>query len=197
MPMSAGSRASLVVAMAIAAAVAWIVASQTGPASAVDLLDGLGQAERRPFGGSFDVGPVTINGESIRAVAPPGASRITWEARLPDRAVLDVAIALKPEAWSVEGDGVLFRVGIADERNYEEHVNRVVNPFGRPDDRRWIHLVVDLAQYSGFRWSLFFHPRRMLWRIILNTNAGIPGSTDQRGDMPLWGEPRLLENVGR
>lgn len=157
-----------------------------------DLLDTLDQAERRPFGARFDVAPVTLQGESRRAIVTPGASRITWEQRLPDRAVLQVAVALKPEAWSVEGDGVLFRVGIAEGRTHEDLVTRLVNPFGQPDDGRWIPLTVDLGAYSGFKWSLFYHPRRLLWRIVFNTNAGLPGSKDDRGDLPLWGDPKIL-----
>ena len=195
MPMHPGSKAALGVASALVAALAWIVWSQAGgeaPAASTDLLDSLDQAERRPSGAPFDVSPVTINGESFRAVATPGASRMTWELRLPDRARIEVAVALKPEAWSVEGDGVLFRVGIAEGRTHEDLVTRLVNPFGRPEDRRWIPLSIDLRGHSGFKWSLFYHPRRLLWRIVLNTNAGNPGSTDPRGDMPLWGEPRLL-----
>ncbi len=197
MPMRTGSRVALGFVSALVAVSAWIVWSQAGGGAAIsaaDLLDSLEQAERRPGAAPFDVGPVTINGESIRAVATPGASRITWELRLPDRAALEVAVALKPEAWNVEGDGVLFRVGIAEGRTHEDLVTRLVNPFGQPEDRRWIRLAIDLNRYSGFKWSLFYHPRRMLWRIVFNTNTGNPGSTDSRGDMPLWGEPRLLGN---
>ena len=158
-----------------------------------NLLDTIAQAERRPFGAAFDVVPVTLQGETHAAVATPGASRITWELRLPDRAVLQVLVALKQEAWTTEGDGVLFRVGIAEGRTHEDLLTRVVNPYAQPDDRRWIPLTIDLGPYSGFKWSLFYHPRDLIWRIVLNTNAGLPGSTDSRGDLPLWGEPRILK----
>ena len=158
----------------------------------VDLLDTLDQAERRPFGAAFDVAPVTLRGETHRAVAPPGASRITWDLHLPDRAVFQVLVALKEEAWTTEGDGVYFRISIAEGRTQEDLLARVVNPYGQPDDRRWIPLTVDLGGHSGFKWSLFYHPRRLLWRIGLHTNAGVPGSVDTRGDMPLWAEPRIL-----
>jgi len=194
MPARTGSRAAIGVAAAIVAALAWIVWSQAGiaaPSTPTNLLDSLERAERRPSGAAFDVGPVTINGESIRGVATPAASRITWELRLPDRARLEIAVALKPEAWSVAGDGVLFRVGIAEGRTHEDIVTRVVNPYGRPEDRRWIPVSVDLGGHSGFKWSLFYHPRSMLWRIVLNTSAVNPANGDPRGYVPLWGEPRL------
>lgn len=193
--MRMASKAAWGIATAVVVLAVWVISGRTGRAPLVpvnDLLDSLAQAERRPAGAAFDVAPMTLNGESHRAVATPGASRITWELRLPDRAVLHVMVALRPEAWTVEGDGVLFRIGIAEGRTHEDVVTRLVNPFGQPDDRRWIPLSVDLGPYSGFKWSLFYQPRRLLWRIVFNTNAGLPGSTDQRGDLPLWGEPRLL-----
>ena len=195
MPVSTGSKAAIGLAGAIVAVLAWIVWSQAGsaaPSTPTDLIDSLQTAERRPSAAVFDVGPVTIDGESIRAVATPAASRITWELRLPDRARLEIALALKPEAWSVPGDGVLFRVGIAEGRTHEDVVTRVVNPYGRPEDRRWIPISVDLGAHSGFKWSLFYHPRLLVWRIVLNTSAANPAGTEHRGDMPLWGEPRLL-----
>jgi hypothetical protein len=197
MPVNTGTRSAIGIAGALVAAVAWIVWSQVGsaaPSTPAELIDSLEKAERRPSAAVFDVAPVTINGESIRAIATPAASRITWELRLPDRARLEIAIALKPEAWTVAGDGVLFRVGIAEGRTHEDVVTRVVNPFGRPEDRRWIPLTVDLGGHSGFRWSLFYHPRLLLWRIVLNTSAANPAGTEHLGDMPLWGEPRLLGN---
>lgn len=159
----------------------------------IQLFDTLDHAERRPLGATFEMAPVTIQGESHRAVMTPAGSRITWQVRLPERAVLQVLVGLKQEAWPIEGDGVLFRIGIGEGRiPYEELVNRVVNPYGRPEDRRWIPLTVDLGPYSGFKWSLFYHPGRLLWRIVFNTNAGLPGSVDTRGDMPVWAEPRIL-----
>ena len=184
----------------LAVAIALVAAAMVGACGGgertlvpvTNLLDSIGQAERRPSGAAFDVVPVALQGETHAAVATPGGSRITWEMHLPDHAVLQVFVALKEEAWTIEGDGVLFRVGVAEGRTHEDLVTRVVNPYAQPDDRRWIPLTIDLGPYSGFKWSLFYHPRDLLWRIVLNTNAGIPGSADTRGDLPLWGEPRIL-----
>ena len=193
--MRLGARAALG-AIALAAALGvWGVRRATDQTIVppIDLLAVLDQTERRPIGATFDVTSVTLRGESHRAIAPPGGSRITWEIRLQERAVLQVFVGLKEEAWSTEGDGVLFRIGIGEGRiPYEELVNRVVNPFGRTEDRRWIPLTVDLGPYSGFRWSLFYHPGRLLWHLVFATNVSLPGGLDSRGDMPLWAEPRIL-----
>lgn len=184
--------ASLVVVLIAAIGLWWTFGHRT-MLPRIDLLESLDRTERRPLGATFPVVPITLGGETHRAVVALGGSRITWEVRLPRRATLQVFVGLKEEAWSIEGDGVLFRIGIGEGRiPYEELVNFVVNPYGRAEDRRWIPLTVDLSHYSGFKWSLFYHPDRLLWRLVFNTNIGIPGGVDSRGDMPLWGEPRIL-----
>ena len=190
----AGLMAAIGVAGLLAAALAWIVWSQAGsaaPGAPTDLIDSLGQAERRPSAAVFDVGPVTINGESIRAIATPAASRITWELRLPDRARLEIGLALKPDAWTVAGDGVLFRVGIAEGRTHEDLVTRVVNPYSRPEDRRWIPITVDLGGHSGFKWSLFYHPRQKTWKVIFNTTITGLGRPVAATDRLFWAHPSI------
>jgi hypothetical protein len=189
------SPAALIAGLAAVAIAAWLIlgaATTKALIPVADLIATFDEAERRPAGANFEVSTVTLDGETHRAIATPGASRMTWSMRLPDHAVVHVAVALKPEAWTQEGDGVLFRIGIAEGRTHEDLLTRVVNPYGQPDDRRWIPLSVDLRDYSGFKWSLFYHPRRMIWRIVFNTNAGLPGTNDPRADMPLWGDPQIL-----
>ena len=164
----------------------------SGPSEApVDLVATFPAAERRPAGATFDVADITIGGESHRTIATPGISRVTWQVHIPARAVLKTAIALKPDAWAEQGNGVLFRIGVAEGRTYEDLFTRLVDPFHVTDDRRWIPVTVDLSPYGGFKWSLFYHPSRLTWRVIFNTNSGPPGTDDRAGDLPLWAEPRI------
>jgi predicted small lipoprotein YifL len=163
----------------------------------VDLVDTFPTAERRPATASFDVAATAIGGESHRAIATPGISRVTWQLHIPARAVLTTAIALKPEAWTEQGNGVLFRIGVAEGRTYEELFTRLVDPFHVVEDRRWIPVTVDLSAYGGFKWSLFYHPSRLTWRVIFNTNAGQPGTDDRTGDLPLWGQPIITQGSSR
>jgi len=180
------------VAAAATAGVALVMFREPPVVPQIDLTSTLSSAERRPAAGLFALENVELSGENRNAIATPGASRITWEVKLPDHARLHLAIGLRPEAWTIEGDGVLFRIGISDGRIHEDLVTRVVNPFGNADDRRWIPITVDLHPYSGFKWSLFYQPRRKTWAVVLNTSAGLPGSVDSRGDLPLWSEPAIL-----
>ena len=71
---------------------------------------------------------------------------------------------------------------MADQRTYESLVEIVV---ARSDG--WKPLVVDLSPYAGWKWSLFYHPDRITWRLTLSADAmeGVPG-------LGLWGAPRVM-----
>jgi hypothetical protein len=157
----------------------------------LDLIVPLNQTERRPSAASFTLADATIAGERHLAIATDAASRITWHVEIPGSAVLKVAIALRPEAWTEVNTGILFRIGIADARAYDELLSRHVDPFHRAEDRRWIPVTVDLGVYGGFKWSLFYHPAHRIWNLIFNTSAAAPGSIDPHPVVPLWGEPSI------
>jgi hypothetical protein len=78
---------------------------------------------------------------------------------------------------------VLFRILVAgpDDRDQQEVVHRVVNPFTTPADRGWQDVEVSLAPYAGRIIDVFF-----------NTNSSLPGQDDRRGDEALWGAPRIV-----
>jgi hypothetical protein len=156
-----------------------------------DLIVTANQTERRPSPESFRVTEATIAGERHLAIAGEPSSRVTWQLQIPGRASLKVAVALEPEGWSEENNGILFRIGIADGRAYEGLAARHVDPFHRVEDRRWIPLTIDLGAYGGFKWSIFYHPAGRTWKLIFNTSPGRPGTTDRRPGLPLWGYPTI------
>ena len=90
------------------------------------------------------------------------------------------SLALRPAAWELFGDGVLFRIGVSDGRVYEELLNQLVDPIGTPEDRRWLPVVVDLSGYGGVEVD-----------VIFNTNPGLPGVMDFSNDWAVWGEPEI------
>jgi hypothetical protein len=101
---------------------------------------------------------------------------------VPPDAWLRTDLALKPEAWDKEGDGVLFLVGISDGRKYDELVTHDLNPYAVPGDRRWIPINIDLSAYSGEQVD-----------IIFNTRTSLPGKgNDDRNDMAVWGAPGIF-----
>ena len=155
-----------------------------GPADAIDLVARFDAAEKKPDPGLFAVADVTLNGETMRAIATPptAGTRLTYTVRIPDDGWLRVSLGLKPEAWEQEGDGVKFLVGISDGRAFETLFTQHVNPFGNPPDRRWIPVMVDVSAYAGEEVSLIF-----------NTYASPEGRpSDVRSDLGLWGRPEIV-----
>jgi hypothetical protein len=174
------SRAVLTaVVILVVAAAGWFV-FRRGGAEQIDLLTQYEQAEKK--GGTFTVADVTLDGVTKKAIVPPPNSRITFHVRVPDDGWLRVSLGLKPEAWTVEGNGVHFYAGVSDGRAFEPLFTQTVNPFANPSERRWIPVMVDLSAYAGEEMD-----------IIFNTVTSGPGvAPDDRGDMPLWGTPELV-----
>ena len=174
------SRAVLTaVVIIIVAAAGWFV-FRRGSAERIDLLTQFDQAIKK--GGTFTVADVTLAGETKRAIVAPANIRITFRVRVPDDGWLKVSLGVKPEAWTIEGNGVYFYAGVSDTRAFEPLFNQTLNPFANPSERRWIPVTVDLSAYAGEEME-----------VILNTVASGPGGPpDDRGDMPLWGTPEIV-----
>jgi hypothetical protein len=173
------SRAVLTaVVILIVAAAGWFV-FRRGSAERIDLLAQYDQAEK---GAGFSVADVTLAGETRRAIVAPANGRIKFRVRVPDDGWLKVALGIKPEAWTIEGNGVYFFAGVSDGRAFEQLFTQTVNPFANPSERRWIPVTVDLSAYAGEEME-----------VILNTRASGPGGpADDRGDLPVWGVPEIV-----
>jgi hypothetical protein len=133
-------------------------------------------------GGTFSIAEATLAGETKRAIAAPPNGRITFHVKVPEDGWLKVSLGVKPEAWTVEGNGVYFYAGVSDGKSFEQLFNQTLNPFANASERRWVPVTVDLSAYAGEEINL-----------ILNTVASGPGGPpDDRGDMPLWGAPEVV-----
>lgn len=135
---------------------------------------------RRPNAEVFVVRDVTISSVSKPSITVRQPSRIAWDFTVPDNARVEADIALEHEAWTRSGDGVLFRIGLSYEGQYEEMVTQLVNPFAVESDRRWVPIAVDLSAYAGRAVSLIF-----------NTGPGLEGD-NRENDLGVWGAPRLV-----
>jgi hypothetical protein len=168
----------------VAAAAYWFSGSREGADVEIELIDRLDTATKKsnvPPGENFSVVEVDINGDKRRAINAHPDSRIIWKVQVPRNAWLRGGMALKPDAWSKEGDGVLFRVGVSDGKVYEELLNQAVNPFAVPGDRRWVPVMVDLSAYADHEVE-----------IVFNTNASRPGGNDPRNDWAVWSQPQVF-----
>jgi hypothetical protein len=166
----------------------WLFRSRQGgiEAGAIDLVELFPDAEKRTTMASLEDGyailNVTIDGDRKRAIFAHPFSRITWTVEVPEGSRFRAAVALRPDAWVVDGDGALFRMGISDGATYTEFYKQYVSPHRNPADRRWFPIDVDLSAYAG---------RQV--KVILNTEPGEGGNAV--ADACLWGEPRIVPNA--
>ena len=178
-----GNRAVLaaVVAVVVIGAGWWLFSRGSG-ASQVDFIAQLPTAERQPADRSFNVIDATLSGESHKAIEAVPPTRITWKVRVPDDAWLRVLVGMKPESWTLEGDGVHFFVGVSDGRSFDKLFEQTVSPFDHPGDRKWIPVMVDLSAYAGEEVN-----------VVFNTRNSAPGKgSDDRNDLALWGAPEII-----
>jgi hypothetical protein len=180
-----GNRAVVTVAVIVLVfAAGWWLLRRGRSGESIELLSRFDAAEKRPSPETFSVTDITIDGDSKTAiaVAPSVATRLKYVVRIPDDGWLSVNLGLKPEAWQLEGDGVLFRVIVSDTRASDTLFTQHVNPFGTPTDRKWIPVFVDLSAYAGEEVELYF-----------NTNASPPNKEgDLRNDLAVWGAPAIV-----
>jgi hypothetical protein len=181
-----GKRAVLAaVAVAVLLVAAWFLSRRGTEAATIRLADRLTEAKKQPDDAAlYALVDATLDGETKKAIAiaPAVGTRITFRAAVPDSGWLSVAVGVKPEAWTQEGDGVLFYVGVSDGRTYEQLFSQHVHPFANEGDRKWIPVVVDLSSYAGGEVDLIF-----------NTRSGRPEKGDVRGDFALWGQPEIVQ----
>jgi hypothetical protein len=152
----------------------------------IDLLHEFARAEKRPADGGFAIAEHTVAGVRHTGIAVPPASRLIWTARLPARGWLRTSVTLLPART---GDAtVSFRIGISDDRLYERLAEERVT-VSRGRDSAWIDLAADLSPYAGRKWSLFYRPDSVTWRLVLSTDR-VAGE-----GRAFWGSPRVVSDL--
>jgi hypothetical protein len=169
-------------ALIVGGLVTWLALRPVDADLLVDLVTDLPAAkERRPSPDAFTVVDAALGDRTLRSILVTDPSRLVYSVRVPHRALLRVSLALAESSWTTEGDGVLFRILVSDAEDQREVFRRVVAPFTTPADRGWQDVEVDLARYGDRTIEVTF-----------NTNASLPGQDDRRGDLALWGAPRIV-----
>jgi hypothetical protein len=117
---------------------------------------------------------------NVLFVHPPasGSVALVYPVRIEPRTTLRANLAMAPEAWTLEGDGVTFSVYVEDDAGIHLVWSGYADPKHHQQDRRWLPLRVNLGAFGG-----------KLVRLILVTGSGPAG--DRRYDWAGWGEPRL------
>jgi len=154
---------------------------ENAPVPVVNLLREVDRAEKRPASG-FEIATLEIDGQPRPALVVPVPSRLTIPLPLPRRGVLRAFASLDPASASTP---VRLRVGVSDGRIYE----RLTDVDLLPGDRHWIPVRTDLSAYAGWKWSLFYHPERVVWHVVLAADAmGAPTRA-------LWGSPEIVSDT--
>jgi hypothetical protein len=157
----------------------------SAPVPVVDLIHELPRADERPLG-RFAVGEHRIGGVSHAAIAAPVPSRLTVSLPLPRRGVLRAFVAVGEAPLGIVPAPVRVRRGVSDDRIYEGLIERVVAPGGS----MWTDLRADLSAYAGWKWSLFYRPDSMTWRVVLAADA-----TGAAPATVFWGSPEVVTDT--
>lgn len=150
-------------ALLIAAMALQACGAPAGVPESVDLLAELPAAEKRAGSDvqtairEADVSDGVDTRRALRLTVP---ARVTWRVDLPIHAVLQTAAMHLPDG----SPGAWMRVGIADDRTYEDMTR--VEP-----GRRWQPMAVDLRRFSEWKFSLFYQPRWQSWKIVVNAEG--------------------------
>jgi hypothetical protein len=141
----------------------------------VDFIKTFDRAEKRPPDG-YTIVDFGLQGIHRPSIGGPSPGRIIWELPMPRRGIFHAAVATDGPA------PVRFRVGVSDDRIYEELATVTVTA-----PSSWNDLSADLSAYAGWKWSLFYRPERRRWRLVLSADAvtGMPGRA-------VWGSPEII-----
>ncbi len=139
--------------------------------SVVDFIREFSRADARPSA-AFQI----TDRDGRPSILAPAPGRMTWALPLPRRGRFEADVAV------VGNVPVRFRVGVSDDRIYEQLASLLVQPA-----RGWTQVSVDLSPYAGRKWSLFYRPDAITWHVVLSTDA-----VDGTAGSAIWGSPQVL-----
>jgi hypothetical protein len=149
-----------------------------------DLISNLHVTERLVDPALLKVERWDILGQSHKVVvvqpANSGSTTLVYPMKIEPQTTLLTSLAIAPEAWTAEGDGVIFSIYVEDDAGFHLLYSQYVDPKHQQQDRRWIPIRVPLARFQG-----------NIVRLVLTVNSGPAG--DLRYDWAGWGEPCLVK----
>ncbi len=155
------------------------------PVRVVDLVREMDRAEKRPADG-FAPAEYRLGDVARAAIAAAVPSRLTLPLPLPRHGVLHTFVGLAEVPSGTPAATVRVRIGVSDERIYENLAELTLTS----GTRTWQELRVDLSAYAGWKWSLFYRPEQVTWRVVLAADA-----TDNVPATVLWGAPEIVTDT--
>jgi hypothetical protein len=154
----------------------------SAPIRSVDLVHEFDRADKRPAAG-FAISERDIGGIRVPVIVAPVPSRLTLALPMPRHGLLHARAALEP-ATAQAIPAVRLRLGISDQRIYEG-LSEVVLPPGT-----WTDVRADLSPYAGWKWSLFYRPDGITWRLVLAVDALV-----DRPATVVWAAPEITTDL--
>jgi hypothetical protein len=150
--------------------------------TSVDLIREFDGAEKRPPE-LYRISEHRAGDTARPAIVAPAPGRLTFSLPLPRRAIFQAAVALADPAPGTVAAPVRMRIGISDHRTFEGLTEVTLTP----GESGWREFRADLSAYAGRKWSLFYRPDRVTWRLVLAADAigGIPA-------VVAWGAPAIV-----
>ncbi len=111
-----------------------------------------------------------------------GSTTLVYPLKIESKTSFYTTLAMAPQAWAGDGDGVTFSIAVEDEAGYHLLYSQYIDPKHQQQDQRWVPVRIDLSAFEG-----------KLVRFILVTNSGLAG--DLRYDWAGWGQPRMEQPV--
>lgn len=182
---------AVVSAVAVQAAAEWTPTARAprawnGPG--VSLLDLLNDATMHTsfatLADGFALVTSDIGATRQRALFALPTSEVRWRVNVTEPTSLDTAVALRQEAWTNAGDGVVFTVAVSQGATTDVLWQRHVDPFNDAGARRWHDVTIRLDRYVG---------REVV--LTLSTTPGPNGNAVL--DAAMWREPVLRRSVMR
>ena len=153
------------------------------PVLSVDFIKEFHRADVRPSG-SFVITDHLAGGIARPAIVGPAPSRIIWVLPVPRGGIFQAHV-------TASGAPVRARVGVSDARTYEQLGEVTVEPGGG-----WSPLTADLSAYAGWKFSLFYQPDGLQWRINLSVD-GVAGRIAVGSPQILTSRANALEYAAR
>ncbi|MCA1559750.1 MAG: hypothetical protein LC753_00470 [Acidobacteria bacterium] len=155
------------------------------PVRVIDLIREFDRADKRPPDG-FAIGEHEIHGVAHPAISAAVPSRLTVALPLPRHGVFHAFVALGERPAGTRAAAVRIRVGVSDHRIYEALSELILVP----GERTWMDFRADLSAYAGWKWSLFYRPDRVIWRVVLAADA-----TENVPATVVWASPEIVTDT--
>jgi hypothetical protein len=154
----------------------------TGREYSLDLIAALPDARVEATWGAMhhvvSHGPVWFDPRMHQSIVAMPPSTIAWTVEVPRTATLRLGAAMRPDMWTITGDGIQMRVHIDHAGGRTTVADLTLYPFIVIEHRRLVPLEIPLQRWAG-------------QRVVVVLETTPEGAGNAVNDVPVWTEPRI------